>query len=66
MLTWGVMPLHSQAMRTTETMVNNSITLAAQAGLIQNGDRVVLTAGVANNIPGATNLMTVEQVKHQG
>ena len=36
---------------------------AVETGVIENGDRVVLTAGVASNLPGSTNLIRVEKVE---
>ncbi|MGH2999856.1 MAG: pyruvate kinase alpha/beta domain-containing protein [Gaiellaceae bacterium] len=33
---------------------------ARDAGLVQPGDRVVITAGTAVNIPGSTNVIKVD------
>jgi pyruvate kinase len=62
MLSWGVIPLHAGRAESTDRILRDSIRQATAAGLVRAGDRVVLTAGVANNMPGTTNLMTVELV----
>ncbi|MEJ2148225.1 MAG: pyruvate kinase [Chloroflexota bacterium] len=63
MLSWGVLPLASDPSDSTDRVVRQCIQLAAGAGAIKNGDRVVLTAGVAANMPGSTNLIRVEKVE---
>jgi pyruvate kinase len=37
-----------------------SIDAARDAGLIEHGDRVVMTAGTSVNIPGTTNVIKVD------
>jgi pyruvate kinase len=37
-----------------------SIDAAREAGIVELGDRVVLTAGTAVNIPGSTNVIKVD------
>ena len=37
-----------------------SIDAAREAGIVAEGDRVVLTAGTAVNIPGSTNVIKVD------
>ncbi len=63
MLSWGVIPLHAGRAESTDQILRGSIRQAVAAGLVHEGQRVVLTAGVANNMPGTTNLMTVELVQ---
>lgn len=62
LLSWGVNALQGQPVQNTDRLLHHSIEKAYEAGLVQPGERVVLTAGVANNMPGTTNLMTVEWV----
>ncbi|HEC24262.1 MAG TPA: pyruvate kinase [Chloroflexi bacterium] len=62
MLSWGIIPLHSERAENTDQIVQQCIRLTAGTGLIKKGDRVVLTAGVAANLPGSTNLIRVEVV----
>lgn len=65
MMTWGVTPLLAPREYNTDIVLQNAIDAAHDAGLVQYGARVVLTAGVTSNMPGTTNLMTVELVKPQ-
>lgn len=62
-LSWGVYPLLSPRVKRISHVVRSSIELAVKAGLVEEGKRVVLTAGTANAMPGMTNLMTVELVR---
>ena len=63
MLSWGVIPLLGRRMGTTDEIMHTAIRIAREAGHVAAGDRVVLTAGVTPNMPGTTNLMTVELVQ---
>ncbi len=60
MLSWGIIPMLSPYSRRISEMVQTSIAMAVHHGYIEEGSRVVITAGVANTMPGTTNLMTVE------
>ncbi len=62
-LSWGVTPLLSTSVKRISQIIRTSIELAVRAGAVQEGKRVVITAGVANAMPGMTNLMTVELVR---
>lgn len=64
-LTWGIIPIFSGRVSSTDEIIGDSVALATQTGLINEGDYVVLTAGIANNLPGTTNLMLVERVGAQ-
>jgi pyruvate kinase len=66
MLTWGVIPLLSEVVGEVQTIVQDGVRIAAEAGHVKNGDRVIITAGIANNMPGQTNLMMVELVQKAG
>ncbi|NDJ53714.1 MAG: pyruvate kinase [Chloroflexi bacterium] len=61
-LSWGVYPLLSKRLEQTESLREDSVKRAVQSGFARSNDRVVVTAGVANNVPGMTNLLTVEVV----
>lgn len=64
-LSWGVTPLIAQeVMTTTDDLIENSVDLAMKQGLLQNGDLVVITAGVPLGISGTTNLLKVHLVGH--
>jgi pyruvate kinase len=57
---WGVTPLEIPESSDVEDLWRSSIETAREAGIVAAGDRVVLTAGTAVNIPGSTNVIKVE------
>ena len=59
-LEWGVTPLFISERPDVEDLWRTSIDAAREAGLVQTGDRVVITAGTAVNIPGSTNVIKVD------
>jgi pyruvate kinase len=59
-LEWGVTPLLIPQCDDVEDLWNRSIEAARNAGLVAAGDRVVITAGTAVNIPGSTNVIKVD------
>jgi pyruvate kinase len=59
-LEWGVTPLLIPEGRDVEDLWTTSIDAAREAGLVQSGDRVVITAGTAVNIAGTTNVIKVD------
>ena len=60
---WGVTPILIPEARDVDDLWNESIAAARAAGLISAGDRVVITAGTAVNIPGSTNVIKVDIVE---
>jgi pyruvate kinase len=59
-LEWGVTPLSIPETTDVEDLWSRSITAARDAGVVASGDRVVITAGTAVNIPGSTNVIKVD------
>ena len=59
-LEWGVTPLLIPEAHDVDDLMNRSIAAAREAGLLEPGDRVVITAGTAVNIPGSTNVIKVD------
>ncbi len=59
-LEWGVTPLLIKECMDVEDLWNTSIHAARDAGLLDVGDRVVITAGTAVNMPGSTNVIKVD------
>jgi pyruvate kinase len=57
---WGVTPLEIPEVTDVEELWRISIDTARAAGVVESGDRVVLTAGTAVNIPGSTNVIKVD------
>ncbi len=61
-LSWGVVPLMSREMTTTDELFQHAVDCATAAGLLETGDLVVITAGVPVGISGTTNLLKVHVV----
>lgn len=62
-LTWGVIPLlRSESASNTDEAIAAAVELAKSGGYVQNGDMVVITAGVPAGCTGTTNLLRVHQV----
>ena len=59
-LEWGVTPVLVPESADVEELWTNSLAAARGTGLVESGDRVVLTAGTAVNIPGSTNVIKVD------
>ncbi len=57
---WGVTPLEIPESKDVDDLWRHSIGAARDAGIVSAGDRVVLTAGTAVNIPGSTNVIKVD------
>jgi pyruvate kinase len=59
-LEWGVTPIQIPECGDVEELWSTSVRAAREAGLIDEGDRVVLTAGTQVNLPGSTNVIKVD------
>ena len=59
-LEWGVTPIQIPQCGDVEELWSTSVRAAREAGLIDEGDRVVLTAGTQVNLPGSTNVIKVD------
>src|SRR3989440_3626296 len=57
---WGVTPIWIPECKDVEDLWNRSIDAARDAGIVERGDTVVITAGTAVNIPGSTNVIKVD------
>jgi len=57
---WGVTPVRIKEASDVEDLWQTSVDAARESGLIDAGDRVVITAGTAVNIPGSTNVIKVD------
>jgi pyruvate kinase len=60
---WGVTPIWIPECKDVEDLWNRSLEAAKDAGIIDAGDTVVITAGTAVNIPGSTNVIKVDVVE---
>jgi pyruvate kinase len=61
-LEWGVVPLVIMPCDDVEELWRQSLGAAADSGLLEAGDRVVITAGTLLNVPGSTNVIKVDVV----
>lgn len=61
-IVWGVYPLYSPKVNSTDEMIEVSIETALKAGLVRNGDIVVITAGIPVDMTGTTNMLKVHIV----
>ncbi len=63
-LSWGTVPLMIGEESNTDDLFEHAVDAAVQAGIVHDGELVVLTAGVPLGISGTTNLMKVHVVGH--
>ena len=59
-LEWGVVPLVIEECVDVEQLWGRSMEAACRAGLLEAGERVVITAGTNVNIQGSTNFIKVD------
>jgi pyruvate kinase len=59
-LSWGVYPFKSDELENTDDMIEKSRKVALATGLVEKGDKIIITAGIPFKIPGTTNLLKVE------
>lgn len=61
-LEWGVIPLEILSCPNVDTLWRRSIEVARSHGLVERGDRVVITGGTAVNVADSTNVIKVEEI----
>ena len=61
-LSWGVVPVMMPHLKNYDPMWNLARAYLHSNGIVQEGDRVVVTCGVPFDVPGTTNLLKVETV----
>ncbi len=59
-LEWGVTPIEIPETSDVEDLWDRSVAAARESGIVAAGERLVLTAGTAVNIPGSTNVIKVD------
>jgi pyruvate kinase len=57
---WGVVPAEIEECKDVEQLWARTLEASRETGIVSHGDRVVITAGTAVNVPGTTNLIKVE------
>ncbi|MGI5997643.1 MAG: pyruvate kinase [Lutispora sp.] len=61
-LSFGVTPIIVGTTESTDEMIQHSVNKALESELIENGDLVVITAGIPVGVAGTTNLIKVHVV----
>ena len=61
-LYWGVVPLLLPYAQNTDQLIDFAVRAAEEAGLVKQGDLVVLTAGVPVGVSGTTNMIKVHLI----
>lgn len=61
-LVWGVYPVVKQGRKTTDALLNNAVATAVETERVQNGDLIIITAGVPTGEKGTTNMMKLHLV----
>ncbi|CAM4374412.1 pyruvate kinase [Saccharibacillus endophyticus] len=61
-LAWGVIPVKGEVAETTDELFESALQGAKNSGIVQDGDLVVITAGVPLGRSGSTNLIKVDQI----
>ena len=64
-LVWGVRPIMSNYRYDIEELFQHCARKAIEAGLIDDGDTVVISAGMPVDVPGNTNIIRVIEAKWQ-
>ena len=59
----GVIPLEVGMGKDTDDMIDKAVKAALKHGIVRDGDRVVLIAGVPVGKPGQTNMLKVETIR---
>jgi pyruvate kinase len=59
-LEWGVIPIEVEEAQDVEDLWSRSLEAVRERGIVASGDRVVITAGTAVNIPGTTNVIKLD------
>ncbi len=59
---WGVYPVMARDQNTSDELLLHAVDCARQIDVVEDGDLVVIAAGVPLDTPGSTNLLKVEVV----
>lgn len=61
-MSWGVYPILADVVHSTDDLFSVAIEAARQSKLVQDGDIIVITAGVPVGISGTTNMLKVQMI----
>lgn len=60
--TWGVYPIVSETFESTDELIEKTTAAAETQGFVQEGDLVVVSAGIPVNHSGSTNMMKIHVI----
>jgi pyruvate kinase len=63
-MSWGVVPIMIREENDLDQLCSHAVESAMKAGVLDNGDIVVITAGVPLGMSGSTNLLKVQIAGH--
>lgn len=58
-LSWGVIPVMNEAMKTTEELFESAVKKSLESGVVESGDTLVATGGSTIGVSGTTNILRV-------
>ena len=61
-LSWGVTPVMSEEFYSVDVLFHYAKRAAIESGMVNKGDKIVLTGGTPNGKSGNSNLVNVETV----
>ncbi|MDF1567918.1 MAG: pyruvate kinase [Spirochaetaceae bacterium] len=61
-LNWGVFPIRSQMQENFDDLLDSAMKLSRDTGIVNDGDLVVIAAGVPVGLAGTTNLIRIETI----
>jgi pyruvate kinase len=61
-VSWGVIPVMSEEFYSVDVLFHYAKRAAIETGLVQKGDKIVLTGGTPNGKSGNSNLINVETI----
>lgn len=61
-LVWGVWPYMAPQMDNTDDMIQKSVDIVTETGIVKSGDVIIITGGVPVGMSGTTNLIKVHIV----
>jgi pyruvate kinase len=61
-LNWGVFPIRSQMQENFDDLLDSAMKLSRDTGIVNDGDLVVVAAGVPVGLAGTTNLLRIETI----
>jgi pyruvate kinase len=64
-ISWGVIPFLTGSVNSTDRIFSLSAEVALKEGLVEQGDTVVITAGVPLGQSGSTNLLKAQVIDRE-